>query len=60
MVLITKRYTMWDEPLDLHGVSTETKPVNVPNGSVYVEFDTSKLYFFNKDDAEWLEWGVKE
>ena len=30
------------------GLSTDTKPVNVPNGSRFTEIDTSILYFFDK------------
>ena len=39
------------------GLSTDTKPTDaeVPNGSVFVEIDTGKAYFFNADGAAWVE-----
>ena len=40
------------------GLSTDTKPVECGNGSVFVEMDTSLLYFYDAENAEWLEWGA--
>ena len=41
------------------GLSTDTpKPTEgVANGSVFIEMDTSKLYFFDAANATWREWG---
>ena len=39
----------------LAGISTDTKPTNVRNGSILVEMDTSKIFFFNEDDGQWEE-----
>lgn len=40
-------------------LSTDTKPTEgVANGSVCIEMDTSKIYFFDEENAEWLEWGA--
>ena len=36
------------------GLSTDTKPVNVPNGSRFTEIDTSILYFFDKTTESWV------
>ena len=37
--------------------STDTKPtVGVNNGDFGIEIDTSKIYFFDADDQQWLEW----
>ena len=45
-------------PRKFFGLSTDTKPTeDIANGSVFIEMDTSKLYFFNFEDTEWLEWG---
>lgn len=41
----------------LWGVSTDSKPTNVANGCALIEMDTSKVYFFDAENAEWLEWG---
>ena len=32
--------------LELRGLSTDTKPTeNIDNGSIFIEIDTSKIYF---------------
>lgn len=60
-----KRYVQ----LELRGLSTDTKPVvgsqlpypitklgnQVENGSVFVEIDTGKIYFYNLSNQEWNE-----
>lgn len=39
--------------------SLDTKEtVGIPNGSDCIEMDTSKIYFFDAEDGEWLEWGA--
>lgn len=59
-----KRYV----PLELRGLSTDTKPVadsllpypvaklgnQVENGSVFIEIDTQKVYFYNLDNNSWI------
>lgn len=43
----------------LFGLSTDTKPVSVANGTLFVEMDSCKLYFFNaagSEGEEWIEW----
>ena len=36
--------------------STETKPSdNIADGSILVESDTGKVYFFNEKSATWVE-----
>ena len=43
-----------------YGLSTDTKPTKgVGNGSAFIEMDTSKVYFFDAGNSEWLEWGAK-
>ncbi len=37
------------------GLSTDTKPTEVANGSVFLEMDTSKLYLYDAQNAEWIE-----
>ena len=54
-VWITNRYrrpTIW------FGLSTDTKPTeNVVNGSVFIEMDTSSIYFFDQAGKTWYKWG---
>ena len=43
---------------ELRGLSTDEKPVKIgekqiANGSVFIEIDTQKLYFFDADTNEW-------
>lgn len=42
------------------GLSTDTKPTGaeVANGSCFLELDTSKIYFYDADGGQWLEWGA--
>lgn len=43
-----------------YGLSTDSKPTEgVGNGSAFIEMDTSKVYFFDAGNAEWLEWGAE-
>ena len=39
------------------GLSTDTKPtgVSVGNGWSFIEMDTGKVFFYNAEDEEWLE-----
>lgn len=43
----------------LIGLSTDIKPTGevVKNGSVFIEIDTSTIYFFDAARNQWLEWG---
>ena len=36
-----------------HGLSTDTKPTDCTNGSVFVELDTAKIYLFNEAALTW-------
>jgi len=47
-------------PFTYYGLSTDTtKPTaGIGNGSCFIEMDTSKIYFFDEENAEWLEWGA--
>ena len=41
---------------DLRGTSEDKKPIkNVPNGSTFIEMDTSKVFMFDKENQEWRE-----
>lgn len=44
--------------LELRGLSTDTKPTEIDgktiaNGSVFVEIDTQKIFFFDETSKEW-------
>lgn len=40
------------------GLAADTKPtIGIANGSLFLEFDTGKVYFFNADGAAWVEFG---
>lgn len=42
--------------IEASGLSTDDKPVeNIINGSIFVEVDTGNVFFFNEEDAEWVE-----
>lgn len=47
-----------DFVIGMQGVclSSDTKPTNVPNGSILVEMDTKKIYIFDADNSQWREW----
>ena len=41
---------------ELIGLSTDTKPTtDIPNGSVFIETDTAKIYLFNKTSGQWVQ-----
>ena len=37
-------------------LSTDSKPLNVGNGSVLIEMDTKKVYFFDLKNKTWREY----
>lgn len=39
----------------LRGLSTDTKPTDVPNGSEFREMDTGKKFLFSAAGSEWIE-----
>lgn len=42
-------------PRDFIGLSTDEKPVNVPNTSTFYEMDTKKAFMFDAQNQKWLE-----
>ena len=39
-----------------YGLKDDPKPIeNVGNGSQFIELDTGKIYLFDKEHQEWLE-----
>ena len=46
--------------LELRGLSTDEKPTEVngkkvDNGSVFIEIDTGKIYFYDLENEQWEE-----
>ncbi len=46
----------------VYGLSTDEKPYStdsgnsIPNGSKFIEMDTKKVYMFDAENSQWLEW----
>ena len=38
-----------------YGLSTDPKPTNVKNGSIFIEIDTGKGYMFSASNSQWHE-----
>ena len=47
--------------MEFRGLSTDTKPDetkdSVGNGAAFIEMDTGKLYFYDADSTQWVEFG---
>ena len=46
--------------IELRGLSTDTKPTqldnkDIANGTVFIEIDTQKIYFFDESSKTWKE-----
>ena len=54
--MVTK-VSAYERPITVFGLSTDAKPVDVLNGSMFIESDTSSIYFFDQEGAAWLQWG---
>ena len=58
MVTIFMKYSAGAEGgsvSEIYGLSTDTKPTNVHNASIFYEMDTKKMYLFDKENTSWLE-----
>ena len=46
----------------VYGLSADTKPDStdsgnsIPNGSKFIEMDTKKVYMYDAENHQWLEW----
>lgn len=38
------------------GLSTDTKPTGVPNGSRFLEMDTGDVYMYDADGSTWIQY----
>lgn len=43
------------EVCELYGLSGDTKPIDVKNGSVFMEMDTGKVSIFDEENKKWYE-----
>lgn len=41
-------------PCELFGLSTDTKPTNVKNASIFYEMDTKSLFLYDEENGAWL------
>lgn len=41
--------------VELYGLSTDEKPLTVPNASMFYEMDTKKIFMFDEQNKVWLE-----
>ena len=42
-------------PSELYGLSSDKKPTNVNNASVFYEMDTQKVFMFDETNKQWIE-----
>lgn len=62
MVSFTKYGDNYNVPqIEIYGKSTDEKPVKdetgmaIPNGSLFVEMDTSTVYAFDAEEKVWIK-----
>ena len=48
-------YNKKDNVVELRGLSTDTKPIDVGNGSIYIEIDTGTIFMFDAQNKQWKE-----
>lgn len=46
---------LFGNTVELRCLSTDSKPTDVPNGSVLLEMDTGKVFIFNGANSTWIE-----
>jgi hypothetical protein len=40
---------------EIYGLSTDVKPMDVNNASVFYEMDTKKVFMFDEQNSVWIE-----
>lgn len=49
--------SIYDGGIDFRAVSTDVKPTDgVPNGAKLLEIDTNRIYFYDAENHQWIEW----
>lgn len=57
--MITRDDPLFKNTRTYYGKSTDSKPTTgVTNGSIFIEIDTGKAYFFDGSTNTWLEPGA--
>ena len=56
MVTRTTDYSDARWPWTFYGLSTDAKPSEAPNGSIFLEMDTSTVSFFDAENGTWRVW----
>lgn len=47
------------DTLEFRGLSTDTKPIKyVGNGSMFFEMDTMKVFMFDAEHRQWVEFKI--
>ena len=55
MLTISDTYANGAKLSEIYGLSTDTKPLDVKNASVFYEMDTGKIFLFDEANKKWLE-----
>ena len=42
-----------DQPMEAYGLSTDEKPLDMPNASRFIEMDTGKIFLFDEENTVW-------
>ena len=53
--MITMKNIYGGVPAEIYGLSTDIKPTDVRNASVFDEMDTKKIFLFDEENGVWLE-----
>lgn len=53
MITNCGNFTADSVPADFIGLSTDTKPIDVPNASTFYEMDAKALYLFDAENSIW-------
>lgn len=47
---------VYSTTLEIRGLSSDKKPVEkIPNGSVFFEMDTGKVFMFDEKNKKWIQ-----
>ena len=51
--------TQTDKTYQYYGLSTDTvRPEDCANGSQFIEMDTGKVFFYDAENQQWIEFGA--
>lgn len=58
MISIYKEGQAFDTPaMEYRGLSTDTKPSGAPNGSMFMEINTGKVFMYDAENDYWYQIG---